>query len=141
MFNNKHLQTIKSDVSLSPGNVTPPSRVPTPLRLAPKSLRPYLMAFMAFKHGKEFQLKPSMHRTRRLSELNEKEGKFAAALTVSITHTLLYFLLITIDPLRWNICGIQRCSNFRSSNCNSRQHIPPRFLSQNHRARQGRQRR
>lgn len=67
---------------------TPPNRVPTPIRLAPKSLRPYVTAIMQFGHGKKFQSKTSAHRTRRLSQLSDKEGHFVAALTVFL---LSYF--------------------------------------------------
>lgn len=63
------------------GDITPPSRVPTPLRGTPKSLRPYVYALMAFKHGRDFQAKQSTHRTRRLSQLAAREGPFAPALT------------------------------------------------------------
>lgn len=66
---------------------TPPSRVPTPLRSTPKSLRPYVYALMAFKHGTPFQTKPSKLRTRRASLLVEKEGPFAPALMVSVLPT------------------------------------------------------
>ncbi|EKD13983.1 trehalose synthase [Drepanopeziza brunnea f. sp. 'multigermtubi' MB_m1] len=62
------------------GTTTPPSRVPTPLRSTPKSLRPYVYALMAFKHGAHFQAKPSKLRAHRASLLAEKEGPFAPAL-------------------------------------------------------------
>jgi hypothetical protein len=67
----------------TPGDLTPPSRVPTPLRQTPKRLRPYVYALMAFKHGRDFQAKPSKHHTRRLSLIAAKEGPFAPTLTVS----------------------------------------------------------
>jgi hypothetical protein len=82
MFQHKPLHLLPSASSLSPGDVTPPSRVPTPLRQTPKSLRPYVYALMAFKHGRSFEAKPSAHRARRLSQLASKEGPFAPALTV-----------------------------------------------------------
>jgi hypothetical protein len=70
--------------------VMSPHREPTPLQLAPKSLRPYLKALLSFKNGHEFQSKPSVHRMRRRSELAEKEGNLAAAaLQVRITSNLL----------------------------------------------------
>lgn len=78
-------------LSVSDGDITPPSRVPTPLRTTPKSLRPYVWALMAFKHGRHFQTKPSKLRTRRASILAEKEGLFAPSLMVS-TCPLLNFL-------------------------------------------------
>jgi hypothetical protein len=78
-----HLHPLQIEASSANGNATPPTREPTPLRLASKSLRPYVYALMAFKHGRKFQTKPSTHRSRRLSELTEKEGKFAASLSVS----------------------------------------------------------
>lgn len=71
------------------GDVTPPSRVPTPLRGTPRSLRPYVYALMAFKHGKEFQTRQSKHRTRRMSIIADKEGPFAPALTVSTNQMIV----------------------------------------------------
>ncbi|PBP19434.1 trehalose synthase [Diplocarpon rosae] len=67
-------------LNASDGRITPPSRVPTPLRSTPKSLRPYVFALMAFKHGRHFQTKPSKLRARRASILAEKEGPFAPSL-------------------------------------------------------------
>ena len=64
------------------GDITPPSRIPTPLRGTPKRLRPYVSALRAFKHGRNFQAKPSKHHTRRNSMIAEKEGPFAPTLTV-----------------------------------------------------------
>ncbi|KAG4438926.1 hypothetical protein IFR05_005606 [Cadophora sp. M221] len=67
-------------INASDGAITPPSRVPTPLRSTPKSLRPYVWALMAFKNGARFQAKPSKQRARRASLLAEKEGPFAPSL-------------------------------------------------------------
>jgi len=67
-------------LNASDGAITPPSRVPTPLRSTPRSLRPYVWALMAFKHGARFQTKPSKLRARRASLLAEKEGPFAPSL-------------------------------------------------------------
>jgi hypothetical protein len=64
------------------GIETPVQRVPTPLRHTPKSLRPYVYALMGFRHGREFKTQPSVHRTRKMGEVLEKDGKFAAALAV-----------------------------------------------------------
>ena len=80
----------------SSGSSTP-SGVRTPLRHTTKSLRPYVYALMAFKHGRKFQTHPSVHRTRRLSEVVEREGKFAAALTVSPVHFSPCCAIILID--------------------------------------------
>jgi hypothetical protein len=82
MFNHKLQKLTLSDSSDGSGT-EPPTRTPTPLRQAPKRLRPYVYALMAFGHGQKFQTKPSAHRSRRLSELVEREGPFAPALTVS----------------------------------------------------------
>ncbi|KAK0110556.1 hypothetical protein ONS96_002161 [Cadophora gregata f. sp. sojae] len=62
------------------GAMTPPSRVPSPLRSTPRSLRPYVWALMAFKNGARFQTKPSKTRARRASLLADKEGPFAPSL-------------------------------------------------------------
>jgi hypothetical protein len=59
-----------------------PSDMSTPLRLASRSLRPYIQAIMAFKDGRSFQSRPSVHRSRALSDALEKEGQFGASLTV-----------------------------------------------------------
>ncbi|KAH7336410.1 glycosyltransferase family 4 protein [Rhexocercosporidium sp. MPI-PUGE-AT-0058] len=64
----------------SDGAITPPSRIPTPLRTTPKSLRPYVWALMAFKNGVGFQAKPSKQQARRASILAENEGPFAPSL-------------------------------------------------------------
>lgn len=87
MIENKPLHLLGGNPHL-PGDVTPPSRVPTPLRGTPKSLRPYVYALMAFKHGRAFQTKQSAHRTRRLSQLATQLGPFAPALTVRPTPLL-----------------------------------------------------
>lgn len=84
MFEHKPLHLLQSSGSFASGDVTPPSRVATPLRQTPKSLRPYVYALMAFKHGRRFQTKPSTHHARRLSELASKLGPFAPALTVGV---------------------------------------------------------
>ncbi|KAF4625233.1 hypothetical protein G7Y89_g12932 [Cudoniella acicularis] len=84
---NQHssLLAVKGDASPSDSESSVPSRDPTPLRKTPRSLRPYVYALMAFKHGQSFQRKSSAHRTRRVSEVVQKEGKFAAALTTLYT--------------------------------------------------------
>lgn len=86
MFSHGHLHgTIDHGTPRVEGVVTPSVREPTPLRLAPKSLRPYLRALLSYKNGHDFQSKPSIHLTRRRSELAEKGETFAAAaLKVSI---------------------------------------------------------
>jgi hypothetical protein len=121
----------------SESGTEPPTRVPTPVRQAPKRLRPYVYALMAFKHGQKFQTKPSVHRSRRLSELIEKEGPFAPTLTVS-SYTVKYAPqlrnLTMADPLRWHICRFQRRPYSGCSNRDPRHHIPPRFLSPESRA-------
>lgn len=85
-------------LSVSDGDVTPPSRVPTPLRSTPKSLRPYVWALMAFKHGRHFQTKPSKLRVRRASILAEKEGSFAPSLMVSTYPSIK---LLECSQLTW----------------------------------------
>ena len=82
MLEHKRHHLLPSVPSFSSGDITPPSRVPTPLRQTPRSLRPYVYALMAFKHGRSFESKVSTHRARRLSQLASKEGPFAPALTV-----------------------------------------------------------
>ncbi|EXA30969.1 hypothetical protein FOPG_17331 [Fusarium oxysporum f. sp. conglutinans race 2 54008] len=47
----------------------------------PKSLRPFILSIMAFKHGRKFSKTTSAHRKRRLSSAAEKEGQFGPALT------------------------------------------------------------
>jgi hypothetical protein len=91
MFEHKHPSPAHTggsgtlSVTSLDGAVTPPSRIPTPLRQTPKKLRPYVYALMAFKHGRDFQAKPSKHHTRRLSLIAAKEGPFAPTLTVRQT--------------------------------------------------------
>ncbi len=98
MFDFKHAPHPHSALSGVPlsvsGDVTPPSRVPTPLRTTPKSLRPYVWALMAFKHGRHFQTKPSKLRLRRASILAEEEGPFAPALMVNTCPS--------IELLQWS---------------------------------------
>ncbi|PNP74454.1 hypothetical protein FNYG_12210 [Fusarium nygamai] len=47
----------------------------------PKSLRPFILSIMAFKHGRKFSKTTSAHRKRRLSSAAEKEGQFGPSLT------------------------------------------------------------
>ncbi|KAF4340741.1 Trehalose phosphorylase [Fusarium beomiforme] len=47
----------------------------------PKSLRPFILSIMAFKHGRKFSAIPSVYRKRRLSNAIEKKGQFSPALT------------------------------------------------------------
>lgn len=49
----------------------------------PKSLRPFILSIMAFKHGRKFSKTTSAHLERRLSSAAETEGRFGPALTVS----------------------------------------------------------
>jgi len=102
MIENKPLHLLGGNPHVA-GDITPPSRVPTPLRGTPKSLRPYVYALMAFKHGRDFQAKQSIHRTRRLSQLAARDGPFAPALTVCSTLLLEHIekvKLTRLDPLR-----------------------------------------
>ncbi|TAQ85383.1 hypothetical protein B7494_g6288 [Chlorociboria aeruginascens] len=52
----------------------------TPSSVRHKSLKPYVDAIVAFRRGRDFQSKPSLHRQRRLSEVIDKEGSFATSL-------------------------------------------------------------
>ncbi|KAG7404188.1 Trehalose phosphorylase [Fusarium oxysporum f. sp. rapae] len=47
----------------------------------PKSLHPFILSIIAFKHGRKFSKTTSAHRKRRLSSAAEKEGQFSPALT------------------------------------------------------------
>ncbi|KAJ4044709.1 hypothetical protein NW761_008377 [Fusarium oxysporum] len=47
----------------------------------PKSLRPFILSIMAFKHGRKFSKTTSAHLERRLSSAAETEGQFGPALT------------------------------------------------------------
>ncbi|KAJ4123945.1 hypothetical protein NW765_006990 [Fusarium oxysporum] len=47
----------------------------------PKSLRPFILSIMAFKHGRKFTKTTSAHLERRLSSAAETEGQFGPALT------------------------------------------------------------
>jgi len=126
---NKHFHLLQgaSSLSLEDGHVTPPSRVSTPLRNTPKSLRPYVYALMAFKQGRSFQAKPSKHRSRRLSQLASAEGPFAPALIVSNSPTdeINQCKLKLLDSICRYLCRLQRLRISSRSRCHSRQHIPP----------------
>ena len=65
------------------GIQTPECGIAMPLRHAPKSLRPYLLAVMTFKKSLDFQAKPSVHRENLIKSIVSNEGQFGAALTVS----------------------------------------------------------
>jgi len=109
MFTHKPLHLLPSASPFSSGDVTPPSRVPTPLRQTPKSLRPYVYALMAFKHGHSFEAKLSTHRARLLSQLASKEGSFAPALTVSnftVVFNSVNILTDGLDSLCWHLCSL-----------------------------------
>lgn len=54
----------------------------------PKSLRPFILSIMAFKHGRKFSTTTSIHRNQRLSSAAEKDGQFSPALTVSYPSLL-----------------------------------------------------
>lgn len=136
MIENKALHLLGGNPHVT-GDITPPSRVPTPLRGTPKSLRPYVYALMAFKHGRDFQAKQSTHRTRRLSQLAAREGPFAPALTVSATPLLVLYRVVKLtlsDSLRRYISCLQRFPHCCRSGCYSRQYLPSRFLCQEYRA-------
>lgn len=65
------------DASASP----PLSRTPTPLRNVPHKLRPYIHAIMAFRHGQDFQARPSVYQTGIDSEAGTDEAPAEVALT------------------------------------------------------------
>jgi hypothetical protein len=74
----------KTSAKSHSGVQTPDSGLATPLRYAPKTLRPYLLAVMAFNKSREFEGKPSVHRKELIKSVIAKEGQFGAFLTVSL---------------------------------------------------------
>jgi hypothetical protein len=64
----------------SPRHQTSGSSTPTGHRN--KSIRPFILAIMAFEKGRKFSTGTSVHRKRQMSTLVEKEGHFGPALTV-----------------------------------------------------------
>lgn len=72
------------DKSSTPRSFTP-SGLTTPLRNgALHGLKPYLSAIAAFKHGQDFQAKPSKFRKRAIDDIMKEEGHIGADLTVSM---------------------------------------------------------
>jgi len=67
------------------GTGTPTHELPS-LPLAPKSLRPYVLAILAFPRKREFQRRASIHEQQVVHKLEEEKGELAAALTVSTQH-------------------------------------------------------
>ncbi|PNP84967.1 hypothetical protein FNYG_01664 [Fusarium nygamai] len=59
----------------------PPSKIDAGQSVRTKSLRPFILSIMAFKHGRKFSKTTSAHLKRRLSSAAETEGQFGPALT------------------------------------------------------------
>jgi hypothetical protein len=89
-----------------------------------KHLRPFIQAVMAFKNDHSFEAKPSIQRTRRLSEAVQKEGHFAAALTVSTILILMY------SSIRFNFNRLSMLVSLQYSMTPTKQSLRLPFMTQ-----------